>query len=70
MELFIFILIFAVGIAVGAFIASKVASYRASRMLHKRGEALRKIKNYKWDTGEHNDAVVICRIAMDGLKYE
>ena len=64
------LVILTVGIAIGAFVASKIASRRAARMLHKRGEALREITDYKWDTGEHNDAVVICRIALKGLEHE
>ncbi len=64
------ILLFAAGATIGAFIASKIASIRTAKMLHKRGDALRKISNHQWDTGEHNDAVVITRIALDGLEHK
>ena len=62
--------IFIAGLVIGAFVASKIATWRTSKMLHKRGEALREITNHKWDTGEHNDAVVITRIALDGLEHK
>ena len=62
--------IFLAGIAIGSIITSKVATARTAKMLHKRGEALREITNHKWDTGDHNDAVVITRIALDGLEHD
>lgn len=63
-------IIFLAGIAIGALVASKIASVRTSKMLHKRGEALREITNYKWHIGDENDAVVITRIAMKGLEHK
>lgn len=70
METFILILIFSTGIALGSYVTAKIVTFRAKKLMLKRGKALRKIKYHKWDTGEHNDAVIICRIAMEGLKYE
>ena len=70
MEAFILLLVLSVGIAVGSYVTAKILTFRAKKRMQKRGEALRKIMNYQWDTGEHNDAVVICRIAMEGLKYD
>ena len=70
MEASIFIFIFSAGIAAGSYITSKILTFRAKKLMQKRGEALRKITDYKWDTGEQNDAVVITRIALEGLKYD
>ena len=70
METFIFILIFAAGIALGSWVTSKILARRARRLLHLRGNALREIANHKWDTGDHNDAVVIARIALKGLEHK
>ena len=64
------ILIFVAGIAIGAYVATKVVAARARRLLHMRGDALREITNHKWDTGKHNDAVVITRIALKGLEHK
>lgn len=66
----ILIFAFSVGIALGSYITSKIIASRAKRLLHIRGESLREIANYKWDTGEQNDAVVICRMALKGLEHE
>ena len=63
-------IIFIVGIVIGACVATKVVSTRARRLLHMRGDALRKIKNHKWNVGEQNDAVVITRIALTGLEHK
>ncbi len=62
-------IIFLAGIAIGSIITSKIATARTSKMLHKRGDALREITNHKWDTGDQNDAVVITRIALEGLEH-
>ena len=62
--------IFAAGIAIGSVVTSRIVAKRARRLLHIRGEALREITNHKWDTGEHNDAVVITRIALKGLEHK
>lgn len=70
MEVFIIILVFSAGIALGSYLTAKILTFRAKKLMVKRGQALRKIKNYQWNTGDHNDAVIICRIAMKGLKYE
>jgi len=61
---------FAAGILVGSFITAEIKTRIAKRLLQKRGEALKAITKHKWDTGEHNDAVVITRIALEGLKYD
>lgn len=63
-------LIFAAGVVVGVCVAARIIGARARRLLHVRGEALRKITNHKWDTGEHNDAIVITRIALKGLEHK
>lgn len=68
METAVFIFIFSAGIAVGALIASKIATYRASRMLHQRGEALRDITLHQWGKSD-NDAVIITRMALRGLEH-
>lgn len=70
MEAFILMFIFSAGIAAGSYITSKIVARRAKKLLHVRGEALRNIANYQWHTGEHNDAVVIARMALSGLKHE
>lgn len=70
MEIFILILIFSAGIALGSYITAKIVTCRAKKLMVRRGKALRKIKYHQWNTGEHNDAVIITRIAMEGLKYE
>lgn len=69
-EAFILLLIFSAGIAAGSYITAKILTFRAKKRMQKRGEALRAITYHKWDTGEHNDAVIITRIAIDGLKYD
>jgi hypothetical protein len=69
-EAFILLLIFSAGVAAGSYITAKILTFRAKKRMQKRGVALRKITDHKWDVGEQNDAVVITRIAMDGLKYE
>jgi len=61
---------FITGIVFGSFVTAEIKTRRAKKLLQKRGEALRVITNHKWDTGEHNDAVVITRIALEGLKYD
>lgn len=70
METVIFTFIFSAGIALGSYVTSKVVARRARRLLHIRGEALREITLHKWDTGDHNDAVIITRMALKGLKHE
>jgi len=70
MEAFIIILILVAGIALGSYVTSKIVARRARYLLHVRGEALREITLHKWDTGDHNDAVVVTRIALRGLKHE
>ena len=70
MEAFILMFIFSAGIAAGSYITSKILTFRAKRLMQRRGEALRKITDYKWGIGEQNDAVVITRIALEGLKYD
>jgi len=62
--------LFVAGIAMGSFVTSKIVGRRAKRLIHARGEALRTITKHKWDTGDHNDAVVITRIAMSGLEHK
>lgn len=61
---------FASGIVVGAIVTARIVGRRARRLLHVRGDALREITNYKWDTGERNDAIVITRIALKGLEHK
>lgn len=70
MEAFIIILIFSAGIALGSYLTAKIVTCRAKKLMLKRGKALRAITKHKWDVGEQNDAVVVTRIAMEGLKYE
>jgi len=62
--------LFAAGAAIGSLVTSRIVSRRARRLLHIRGDALREITTHKWDTGEHNDAVVITRIALKGLEHK
>jgi hypothetical protein len=69
-EAFILLLIFSAGIATGSYLTAKILTYRAKKRMQKRGEALRAITYHKWDTGEHNDAVIITRIAIAGLEYD
>ena len=69
-ETFIFAVIFGAGVALGSYVTSKIVAARARYLLHKRGEALREITLHKWDTGDHNDAVVVVRIALKGLEHE
>jgi len=69
-ETIIFIFVLGVGIAIGSYVTSKIVARRAKKLLHKRGEALREITLHKWDTGDHNDAVVVVRIALKGLEHE
>ena len=64
------ILMLIAGIAIGSFVTSKIVAARARHLLHIRGEALREITRHKWDTGDHNDAVVVTRIALKGLEHE
>ena len=62
--------LFVAGIAIGHLVTAKIVGARARQLIHIRGEALREITKHKWDTGDHNDAVVITRIALEGLKHE
>ena len=64
------LIILVVGIVIGSYITSKVLAIRTRKKRHATDFALREIASHKWDTGEHNDAVVITRIALRGLKGE
>ena len=64
------LLLFAAGALIGSIITYKLVSARLKRLLHIRGDALREITEHKWHTGEHNDAVVITRIALKGLEHQ
>ena len=57
-----------VGLVIGSYVTSKVLAYRTRAKRRAREQALRDIASHKWDTGEHNDAVVITRIALRGLE--
>jgi len=46
-EVFIFIFIFSAGIAAGSYITAKILTFRAKKIMVRRGKALRKIKNDK-----------------------
>lgn len=58
------------GIIIGSFVTAKYLTSRTKKMMKKRGAALRAITHYQWDTNEQNDAVVVTRIALEGLQYD
>ena len=60
-----------VGIVLGSYVTTQWIAYRTRTMRRSRHKALEDIANHKWDTtGEHNDALVITRIALRGLAGE
>jgi len=59
-----------VGIAIGSYATTKILAFRTRRKRRAREAALNNIASHKWDTGEHNDAVIITRIALKGLAGE
>ena len=62
------IIILTVGIIIGSYVTSKVLAIRTRQKRHAMTYALNEITSHKWDTGKHNDAVVITRIALRGLE--
>ena len=59
-----------VGLIVGSYVTSKVLAYRTRTKRHAMRQALDEISCHQWNTGKHNDAVVITRIALRGLAGE
>ena len=59
-----------VGVVLGSYFTAQWLALRTRKKRHARENALREIASHKWDTGEHNDAVVITRIALRGLEGE
>jgi len=55
---------------ISSYVTTKVLAFRTRKKRRARENALRDIASHKWDTGEHNDAVVITRIALRGLEGE
>ena len=58
------------GATVGSYITTKVLAFRTRKKRHAMRNALKDIASHKWDTGEHNDAVIIVRRALKGLEGE
>jgi hypothetical protein len=61
---------FGVGGVLGSYFTMKWLAFTTRQKRRARVDALNEIANYQWNTGEHNDAVVICRIALRGLAGE
>lgn len=57
-----------IGIAVGLIAGRVIEIFRDRTIMNQQECALREIADHQWDTGKHNDAVVVTRIAMRGLK--
>lgn len=72
MEIILLTSVFVAGAAVGTYATTKVLAFRTRKKRRAREAALNSIASHKWDTGDHNDAVVITRIALKGLagKFE
>ena len=58
------------GAGISVYVTTKVLAFRTRKKRRARQAALENIACHKWDTGKHNDAVVITRIALKGLKGE
>lgn len=58
------------GIVIGSCTTAYIRTRVAKKLLLKRGDALRKIKNHKWNVAGQNDAMIVTRIAIDGLEYK
>ena len=54
--------------AISAYVTTKMIAFRTRRRRHARKEALHEIVSHIWHTNEHNDAVIITRIALKGLE--
>ena len=67
-EAVLFTSVFIAGIAVGTYVTTKILAFRTRKKRRAREAALNSIASHKWDTGDHNDAVIITRIALKGLK--
>jgi len=59
-----------VGVVLGSYFTAKWLAFVTRKKRHAREDALIEISKHQWDTGEHNDAVVITRIALRGLAGE
>ncbi len=62
--------LFITGIVIGSCATTYFRTRLAKKLLLKRGDALRKITKHQWNQGKQNDAMIITRIAIDGLKYD
>ena len=58
------------GAGISSYVTTKILAFRTRKKRRARQAALENIASHKWDTGKHNDAVVITRIALKGLKGE
>ena len=59
-----------VGLVLGSYFTAQWLAFITRKKRHARENALQEIADHKWNTGEHNDAVVITRIALRGLEGE
>lgn len=59
-----------VAAVISSYVTMKVLAFRTRKKRRARENALRDIASHKWDTGDHNDAVVVTRIALRGLDGE
>lgn len=59
-----------VAAVISSYVTMKVLAFRTRAKRRARHAALTDIASHQWDTGEHNDAVVITRIALRGLNGE
>lgn len=66
-EAVLFTSVFIAGISVGTYVTTKILAFRTRKKRRAREAALNSIASHKWDTGDHNDAVIITRIALKGL---
>ena len=58
------------GLVIGSYVTCRVLAFKTRKKRYAREHALREITQHQWETGKHNDAVVITRIALKGLKGE
>lgn len=58
------------GLVIGSYVTCRVLAFKTRKKRPAIEKALREITRHQWGTGKHNDAVVITRIALRGLKGE
>ena len=64
------LLVFVTGMVVGSMLTTQIIMRNSQKILKRRGDALKAITLHQWNTGKYNDAVVITRLAVEGLKND